>query len=179
MQSLSPLPFLLLATVSAVEDRVRPRGFDCTAPATDTRLSTGEAVTVPEWVEPGMTPSVWRLAEAARAAKNAGDDGLEKCLLVEAEREARAALSEEEASTPRRFALAIVLGMRAEVEGGRTKVRAASELYEELVVILTAEPGHARARHMLGRLHAGVKRMGGVTRWLATNLLGGAVLKTA
>lgn len=32
---------------------------------------------------------------------------------------------------------------------------------------------------MLGRLHAGIRRMNRVTRWIATNLLGGDELKRA
>ena len=68
---------------------------------------------------------------------------------------------------------------RTEVEGGRTKVAVASELHTELRSILELDPDHARARHLLGRLHAGVLRMGCLTRWLATNLLGGDQLKQA
>jgi len=41
------------------------------------------------------------------------------------------------------------------------------------------EPEHARPRYMIGRRHAGVQRMGGLTRWLATNVLGGGRLKEA
>ena len=79
----------------------------------------------------------------------------------------------------RRFALAVVLGLRADREGGLTKVRAASQLNDELEGILALDPEHARARHLLGRLHAGVMRMDRVTRWIATNLLGGGSLKAA
>jgi hypothetical protein len=55
----------------------------------------------------------------------------------------------------------------------------ASELNDELNAILNMDPAHPGARHMLGRLHAGIRRMGRVTRWIATNLLGGAALKQA
>ena len=40
-------------------------------------------------------------------------------------------------------------------------------------------PDHAGARHLMGRLHAGVRRMNRITRWLATNLMGGGELKKA
>jgi hypothetical protein len=78
-----------------------------------------------------------------------------------------------------RFALALALGVRADRSGGRTKVRAASQLHRELEEILKAAPEHARARHLLGRLHAGVMRLDRVTRWIAMNLLGGGALKAA
>jgi hypothetical protein len=71
------------------------------------------------------------------------------------------------------------VGLRANSEGAQGKVRAASDLSKELERILAVAPDHAGARHMLGRLHAGVRRMNGVTRWIATNLLGGDELKRA
>lgn len=58
-------------------------------------------------------------------------------------------------------------------------VRAAADLSTELEAILAIDPDHAGARHMLGRLHAGVLRLNRVTRWVATNLLGGDELKRA
>lgn len=131
----------------------------------------------PSWVAPGVPASVWRLIEAASAASN--DDDARRCLLAEAEADARAALAAHEDDTGRRFALIMVLGMRANTEGGRAKVVAAAELHTELRTVLAADPDHVGARHMLGRLHAGVRRMSSVTRWLATNLLGGGALKEA
>ena len=130
----------------------------------------------PAWVVDGVPDTVWTLVEAAFAA--ADDDGA-KALLKDAEVEARSAVQGHEGDVGVRFALAVVLGLRANIEGGRTKVGAASELHKELEAILALDPDHARARHMLGRLHAGVLRMNRVTRWLATNLLGGGELKKA
>ncbi len=119
--------------------------------------------------------AVLSLVDSAAAA----DDDVRKAILAEAELRARRDLEADPGSVDRRYALAVVLGARANTEGGRSKVRAASELYDHLVVVLHAEPGHVGARHLLGRLHAGVRRMGGVTRWVATKLMGGAVLESA
>jgi hypothetical protein len=130
----------------------------------------------PEWATETVPDTVVALVEMATHAP-AGD--LRKRLLREAEGHARAAVAELEADVGRRYALAVVLGLRTSTEGGQGKVRAASDLSRELDRILAADPGHAGARHMLGRLHAGVRRMSGVTRWMATNLLGGAELKRA
>lgn len=135
------------------------------------------AAGAPSWVAPGVPASVWRLIDAGSRAGD--DDKRRRCLLDHAEADARAALAGHEEDTGRRFALVIVLGMRANTDGGRAKVRAAAELHAELNALLAQAPEHAQARHMLGRLHAGVRRMNGVTRWLATNLLGGGVLKEA
>lgn len=124
----------------------------------------------------GGVDSVWVLIDAAAAAS---DGDRQKQILRGAETLARAALEGHEQDVPRLYALAAVLGLRANLEGGRTKIRVASELSSRLDEILTLDPEHAGARHMLGRLHAAVRRMGGVTRWLATNLLGGDALKRA
>lgn len=142
--------------------------------------ATGASATVrpdkPAWVVGDVPDTVWVLVEMSVAQE---DDDMSKAILVEAERLAREAVVGNERNVGRRFALAAVLGMRTDIEGGRTKVGVASDLHDELGVVLELDPGHTRARYMMGRLHAGVRRMGGVTRWLATNLLGGATLKQA
>ena len=121
------------------------------------------------------TDSIWSLVDAAVGA----DEDRRKELLRDLEERARLALAEDETSVARRYDLAVVLGARANTEGGQTKVRAAAELNEQLVRILEVDPAHVGARHLLGRLHAGVRRMSRITRWLATNLLGGGALKQA
>ena len=143
------------------------------APATQQARPTSDR---PAWVVDGVPDTVWILVEASMGTD---DDDWAKELLKTAEVQARKEIEGHEGDVARRFALAVVLGLRANREGGRTKVHAASELHKELVVILELDPNHARARHMLGRLHAGVRRMNRVTRWIATRLLGGGELKKA
>jgi hypothetical protein len=129
----------------------------------------------PEWATEAVPDTVVTLVE--RAADT--DDGdFRKRLLREAELHAREAVMAED-DTSLRYALAVVLGLRANVEGGKTKVQAAAALSDELDVILEREPDHVGARHMLGRLHAGIRRMSRITRWLATNLMGGDELSRA
>jgi tetratricopeptide (TPR) repeat protein len=129
----------------------------------------------PEWATEAVPDTIVTLVERA-ADTNDGD--LRKDLLREAETHAREAVGADD-QTGRRYALAVVLGLRANAEGGKTKVQAAAALSDELDVILEREPDHAGARHMLGRLHAGVRRMSRITRWLATNLMGGDALSRA
>lgn len=130
----------------------------------------------PAWVVDGVPHTVWLLVE--ESARTPDPDRMKE-LLLEAEGHARAALVDHEADVGRRFALAVVLGMRANREGRQTRVQAAASLHDQLEVILDIDPDHARARHMMGRLHAGVRRMNRISRWLATNLLGGGTLKKA
>lgn len=101
------------------------------------------------------------------------------CLLAAEEATARDAVARNPRSVDLRYALAVVLGLRADREGGRTKVRAAAALYDQLRVILAMDPGHVGAHHLMGRLEAGVMRMNRMTRWLAIHLLGGNSLKGA
>jgi len=129
----------------------------------------------PEWATEAVPDTIVTLVERAADTE---DGDLRKELLREAERHAREAVAADD-QTNRRYALAVVLGLRANVEGGKTKVQAAASLSDELDVILEREPDHAGARHMLGRLHAGIRRMGRITRWLATNLMGGDELSRA
>lgn len=142
----------------------------------DVDITSRAIVERPAWVVGDVPDEVWMLVEQAVGAE---DEDEMKRTLIEAEALARAATVGYEDNVGRRFALAAVLGMRADREGGRTKVKAASAMHDELLVVLELDPELAQARYMMGRLHAGVRRMNRVTRWLATNLLGGGTLKQA
>jgi hypothetical protein len=122
-----------------------------------------------------MPDTVWVLMEASGAA----DDDVAREILREAEAFARLEMERDPSDVERRYGVALVLGLRANREGGASKVRAASDLHQELLTILDQDPDHVGARHMLGRLHAGVRRMNRITRWIATNLLRGGELKKA
>ena len=130
----------------------------------------------PTWVVDGVPDSVWMLVEASWTSD---DKDRRKGLLKQAETHARAASEGHADDVERRFALAVVLASRADIEGGRTRVHLAAEFHREVEVILELDPQHARARHLLGRLYAGVRRTNAITRWIATNLLGGGELKKA
>jgi len=142
-----------------------------------TLTTAGSAHQRPEWATESVPDTVVSLVQSA---VDTSDGDLRKELLRDAERHAREAVTRGgERDVGRRYALAVVLGLRANAEGGRSKVQAAAALSEELDVILAIDPHHVGARHMLGRLHAGVRRMNGVVRWLATNMLGGDELSRA
>ena len=127
----------------------------------------------PAWAEAGVPEGVWRVAEFAASL---ADDEAARALLGEAEAEARRAVASDPDAVGARFGLAVVLGMRADREGGRARVQAAAALHRELEEILARDPEHPRARHLLGRLPAGVQRWNGVVRWIAPRLLGGGAL---
>ena len=130
----------------------------------------------PTWVVDGVPDSVWMLVEESWTVD---DKDRRKEILQRAEIHARSSSEGHSDEVGPRFALAVVLASRAETEGGRTKVHTAAEFHRELEVILEIDPQHARAHHLTGRLYAGVRRTNRITRWIATNLLGGAELKKA
>ena len=178
---LAPAPWPGTALSAQVVDRTQitdpaSSGPALQIPTTITASGMGLPDDAPSWAVEGVPPSVWVLVEAASATTDRDEA---RRLYLDAEAEARSAVAARPDEVGTRFALAVVLGLRADVEGGRTKVRAAAALHDELTAILKLEPEHARARHMLGRLHAGVMRMNGVVRWVATRLLGGDALEGA
>jgi len=148
----------------------------CAAEA-DSILGFGpSAVAGPAWDDPGAQETLRRLSDAF-AAKPRGDQA--KCVLASVEQTALQAVAAHPEIVEDRYALAVVLGLRADHEGGTSKVRAASRMYDQLRRILALTPDHVGAHHLLGRLQAGVMRMNRVTRWIATNILGGGVLRGA
>ena len=144
-------------------------------------LSAQETVPIspderPTWVVDGVPDSVWMLVEASQTTN---EEDRRKEFLKRAEGHARAASEGHADDVGRRFALAVVLASRADIEGGRTKVHTVVEFQREVEAILELDPQHARGRHLLGRLYAGVRRSSWFTGWIAQNLLGGGELKKA
>ncbi|UCC24358.1 MAG: hypothetical protein JSU98_11545 [Gemmatimonadales bacterium] len=77
------------------------------------------------------------------------------------------------------FLLAVATGTRGEMSSGRTQLAWAERMHELVQVLLESQPGHPGAEHLLGRLHAGVLRMGSLRRWVARALFGGEILAMA
>lgn len=77
------------------------------------------------------------------------------------------------------YELALVVGRRAEIEGGTEGIRTANALDRQARAVLVLAPTHSGAQHLLGRLQAAVLRMSRITRFAATRLLGGGRLGSA
>lgn len=75
--------------------------------------------------------------------------------------------------------LAVSLGRRALSVGPRPRVEYAREIREEAERTLALDPDNAGAHHVLGAWHAEIRRLNGVTRWIARRLLGGDVFGDA
>src|SRR3990172_2512229 len=77
------------------------------------------------------------------------------------------------------FALAHALGRYARTRGGRERVRYGRIIYDEAARALALDPRHDGAHHVLGAWHAEVRRLSGVTRFLAKTLFGAGFLGRA
>jgi hypothetical protein len=118
---------------------------------------------------------VWRRVVESRGL----EEGAAKSVL----RSLQDSLSAEAAARPDdlavQYELALVLGSRAEIEGGSDKIRAAEAMDRQVAVVLALDPQHAGAQHLHGRLQAAVMRMSGFKRFVATRILGGERLADA
>jgi hypothetical protein len=99
--------------------------------------------------------------------------------LVRAEEAARAALAIDSARADTNYWLAASVGLRADEEGGRTKISLAREAYARAMRTLELDSLHPGAHHIVGRLHAGAKRLGWFNRLIARGLGLGAILEEA
>ena len=140
------------------------------ASATPTELRTACAAQ-PEYGDPF-------LIEVAKA-RDAETPEAESAALDALEPEARRMAAESPNDAAVQFRLAAVMGARLDLEHGTSKINGGSELHDQVVRVLELDPGHPGANYIMGKLHASVRRLGGVKRFLATNILGGGALKDA
>jgi FimV-like protein len=120
--------------------------------------------------------------KAAREAVNVGmltEEDRMKEWYVRAEWHARAALRAREDGVQARHWLAVSLGRRALVEGVRTRVQLAEQIREEALKVLELDSLHAGAHNVLGEWNAEVRRLSGLERWVAGNILGGDTMGSA
>lgn len=75
--------------------------------------------------------------------------------------------------------LAIALGRAALHEGPRSRVRMAVEIREVALATLALDSTNAGAHHVLGEWNAQIRRLSGIERWMAKNLLGGSIFDEA
>jgi hypothetical protein len=77
------------------------------------------------------------------------------------------------------YLYAVVMGARTDIESGRTQVRNAKQLQNQVENVLALEPDHPGANYLMGRLNAAVMRLGTIKRFIAVKILGGGALSSA
>jgi hypothetical protein len=77
------------------------------------------------------------------------------------------------------FALAVAIGRASLTKGKKERVRRAAEIRSEALRAAAIDSTHDGAFHVLGRWHAEVMRLSGLSRLMAKAFLGGGVLGKA
>jgi hypothetical protein len=99
--------------------------------------------------------------------------------LVRAHEAATAAFALDSTNVDANYWLAASLGLRADEEGGRTKISLARQTHARTLRTLELDSLHPGANHVMGRLHAGAKRLGWLNRVIARTLGFGEILDAA
>src|SRR5687767_1168021 len=122
--------------------------------------------------------ALWR---ASREAIDLGEfnDGARDSLYQLGEQFARRAVQADPKSSMAHFSLAKALGRRALSLGARERVKFAGEVRKEAMEALALDSTNAGALHVMGRWHANIMRLSGVSRFVAKNILGGRVFDQA
>lgn len=102
-----------------------------------------------------------------------------RVLLIDAERYARAAIELGPDSAQGFFLVGAALGLRAELESGRRRLRMAGAVHAAALRALEIDPDHAGAHHVVGRVHLEVLRLSGMTRLIAIHLFGASMIRQA
>lgn len=129
-------------------------------------------------VDPNNAEALWR---ASREAIDLGefDDARQDSLYQLGEQYARRAVQANANSSMAHFALAKAVGRRALSMGSRDRVKFAGLVRQEALEALRLDSLNAGALHIMGRWHANIMRLSGVSRFIAKNLLGGKVFSEA
>ena len=107
------------------------------------------------------------------------DDARRDSLYRLGEQYARRAVQADPKSSMTHFALAKAIGRRALSLGARERVKYAGAVRTEALEALKIDSANAGAMHIMGRWHANIMRLSGVSRFLAKNLLGGKTFDEA
>ena len=145
------------------------------APERTYRLLTGMRTLHPDRIDLHLAAA----REATAMGVTDPDADRRKAWLRLAEEAARQAVAVDSLSAEAQYWLAASLGLRADIEGGKTKINLAREAYETSKVTLELNDTHTGAHHIVGRLHSGAKRLGWASRMIARGLGLGGILNEA
>jgi tetratricopeptide (TPR) repeat protein len=129
-------------------------------------------------VDPNNAEALWRAAIQAIDLGEFNDAGRDSLYRL-GEQYARRGVQADAKSSMAHFALAKALGRRALSLGARDRVKFAGEVRKEAMEALALDSTNAGALHVMGRWHANIMRLSGMSRFFAKNLLGGKVFSEA
>jgi tetratricopeptide (TPR) repeat protein len=126
--------------------------------------------------DPSDDEAAWRLALAhadVGKALEAGDREEAEEHYRQGEKNARQAIAANPDSANAHFVLAVCLGRRALLEGGKTRIRLSKEVKEEAERAIELDPQHDGAYSILGRWNYAIATLGWLARALARVVYGG------
>lgn len=100
-------------------------------------------------------------------------------LYARAERLARRAVEADPMRAEGHFALAAALGRTALTRSRKERIRLAAVIRDEARRAIELDPGYDGAYHVLGRWHAEIMRLSGLSRLVARTFLGAGIFKEA
>jgi tetratricopeptide (TPR) repeat protein len=134
-------------------------------------------------LEPASYEADWRAAESLVDVGKQTPDTVKSTerdsLYAEAEKYARAAVAANPDGADGHYTLALAVGRASLTKSKKERVRRASEILNEVNRALELNPEHDKAYHLLGRWHAEIMRLSGLTRFFAKTFLGGKVFNEA
>lgn len=140
-------------------------------------LAHFEAVTK---AEPDNYEALWKASrEAIDIAEFESNRGKSTQLYKTGELYARRALAARPDDAEGHFYLARALGKVALTLGSKERVKYAKDVRSHALEALKVNPVHSGALHVMGRWHAEVMRLNGLSRFFAKNFLGGSIFNSA
>ena len=107
------------------------------------------------------------------------DEELREAILLHADYVADERIVADSLDADALYWKAVTAGLLAETAGAREKIRLGTLSMEYAEAALAADSTHAGAHHVLGRIHAGVKRLGWFTRLIGGRLGMGPLIDAA
>jgi len=124
--------------------------------------------------------ALWKASRTAVDLAEYEPDARRKAALyADAERYARLAVTVDPNDAEGQFSLARALGRVALTKGIKERIRYATDVRAAALRALELNPDHPGALHVLGRWNAEVRRVNGVSRFIARKMLGGKVFGEA
>jgi len=97
----------------------------------------------------------------------------------EIETEIRSLLTADPGDPGLRWAAISAMALQVDEESAAGKISITRRIRSEVDILAEVAPDHPGYHHAMGRLHAGVLRINGVLRWLATRLVSDDTLRNA
>ncbi|KPJ96433.1 MAG: hypothetical protein AMS18_00830 [Gemmatimonas sp. SG8_17] len=185
-----------LVSVSVLPIVVTVLAIPATAQTYDEHMASGdslyEAMKPAESLEhfraayfanPESYEALWKFArsqiDVAKQLKDSNDREKSDSLYWVARLYADQAVRLDSLGAEGHFMLANALGRVSRSKGGKERVQYGREIYDESARALELDPNHPGAHHILGAWHAEIRRLSGVTRFVAKTLLGGGFMEMA